>query len=181
MPTILAQISPQRSTQYTNIAKRLAPIELGLSPVGQYISSIDRMEIGERDYLKLNIKKQLDEQELYELGGMSMTSSFFHYYENLEPHEGPFLKPISIQSVHELPYDLIITRRYKGKTNEMFTHFMCNIAKYSSFSHMLWRDIRIFDPLAGGGTTLFIALYLGAEAAGVEKRSKDVQSTVSFI
>jgi tRNA G10 N-methylase Trm11 len=75
-----------------------------------------------------------------------------------------------------------MTRRYKGKTNEMFTHFLCNIARYSSsFSDHNWNELRVFDPLAGGGTTLFTALYLGAEAVGVEKDSNDVQSTVTFL
>jgi tRNA G10 N-methylase Trm11 len=111
-----------------------------------------------------------------------MTNSFFFYYKELKSIKGPFLKPVDIPDNHTLPYDFPMTRRYKGKTNEIFTHFLCNVARYSSsFSRHSWRDLRIFDPLAGGGTTLFTALYLGAETAGVEKRSKDVQSTVTFL
>ena len=76
-----------------------------------------------------------------------------------------------------LPPDLVMTRRYKGKTNELFTQFMCNLARYSSdFAVEPWASLRLFDPLAGGGTTLFTALVLGADVAGVEKDSGDVES-----
>lgn len=183
MPDILAQISPQRSTQYSNIASTLAPIELSLSPLGQSLSSIETINLGKQEYLKFFIDDEaLDDHTFYELGDLSMTNSFFYYYKELESIKGPFLKPIEIPDNHSFTYDFIMTRRYKGKTNEMFTHFMCNIARFSSrFYNLGWRDIRIFDPLAGGGTTLFTALYLGAETAGVEKNSKDVQSTVTFL
>lgn len=183
MSDILAQISPQRSTQYSNIASKLAPVELSLSPLGQSISSIETIKLSNQEFLKFSIDDEaLDDQPLYELGNLSMTNSFFFYYKEIESKKGPFLKPINIPDKHTVPYDFLMTRRYKGKTNEMFTHFMCNIARFSSnFSNLNWRDMRIFDPLAGGGTTLFTALYLGAETAGVEKRSKDIQSTVSFL
>jgi len=39
----------------------------------------------------------------------------------------------------------------------------------------------VFDPLAGGGTTLFTALVLGADAAGVEQNAQDVQTTAAFL
>lgn len=183
MPDILAQISPQRSTQYSNIASKLAPAELSLSPLGQSISSIEPLNLGHQEYLKFSIDgNAMDDQALYELGNLSMTNSFFYYYKELRTIKGPFLKPVDISDHHSLPYDFLMTRRYKGKTNEMFTHFLCNVARYSStFYNHKWRDLRVFDPLAGGGTTLFTALYLGAETAGIEKRLKDVQSTVSFL
>ena len=183
MPDILAQISPQRSTQYSNIARTLAPVELSLSPLGQSLPSIETLKLGHQKYLKFSIDDEtLSDQTLYELGNLSMTNSFFYYYKELGSIKGPFLKPIEIPNNHTLPYDFLMTRRYKGKTNEMFTHFLCNVARYSSsFSRYSWRDLRIFDPLAGGGTTLFTALYLGADTAGVEKRSKDVQSTLTFL
>ena len=183
MSDILAQISPQRSTQYSNIASALAPAELRLSPLGQATSSIDTVTLCSKEYLKFSINDgTMDDFVLYELGNLSMTNSFFYYYEYLGSITGPFLKPIEIPENHSLAYDLIMTRRYKGKTNEMFTHFLCNVARYSSgFSDRKWSNIRLFDPLAGGGTTLFTALYLGAETVGIEKNSKDVQSTVAFL
>ncbi|NLD39150.1 MAG: hypothetical protein GX654_20005 [Desulfatiglans sp.] len=183
MPKIIAQISPQRSTQYSSIAGTLAPVELCLSPAGKNLSSIETVTLGRQEYLKFKIDDlKMDDKFFYELGNMSMTNSFALYFESIGSMTGPFLKPLEITCNHTLPYDLVITRRYKGKTNEMFTHFLCNIARFSSrFSDLRWHDLRIFDPLAGGGTTLFTALYLGAEAIGVEKNLNDVQSTGTFL
>jgi hypothetical protein len=113
---------------------------------------------------------------------LAMTHSFFYFYDRLGEVEGPFLCPIDAQFEPLFPLDLVTARRYKGKTNESFTHFMCNIARFSSgFAHRPWKTLRVFDPLAGGGTTLFTALVLGADVAGVERRAKDVQSTASFL
>ena len=39
----------------------------------------------------------------------------------------------------------------------------------------------MFDPLAGGGTTLFAGLILGADVAGVESEIGDVESTATFL
>ncbi|MFC1839146.1 hypothetical protein ACFL1N_06190 [Thermodesulfobacteriota bacterium] len=132
MAYILAQISPQRSTQYSNIAGILAPVELISSPLGQSISSIEQVELGQQEYIKIAIDdRSIDDIALYELENLSMSSSFFYYYEQMGSFNGPFLKPIETPYDHELSYNLLVTRRYKGKTNEMFTHFLCNIARYS--------------------------------------------------
>lgn len=183
MSEIIAQISPQRSTQYSSIAGTLAPLELYLSLAEKHLSSIETITLGRQEYLKFIVDDlEIDERFFYELGNMSMTSSYYLYFESIGSVTGPFLKPLEITSDHPLPYDFVMTRRYKGKTNEMFTHFLCNIARYSScFSDYKWPDLRIFDPLSGGGTTLFTALYLGAESVGVEKNANDVQSTVTFL
>lgn len=183
MAYILAQISPQRSTQYSKIANRLAPAEISLSPPGQYIASIEQIKLGRTDYLKIDIgDHNIDENDLYEFGNMAMLFSFFRYYPEIGKSEGPFLKPLDTLTEYYLPHDLVMTRRYRGKTNEMFTRFLCNIARYSSsYNNLPWKETRVFDPLAGGGTTLFTALCLGADTAGVEKRSKDVLSTVTFL
>ena len=74
------------------------------------------------------------------------------------------------------------TRRYRGKTNEIFTHFLCNVARFSSeYATQPWSALRVLDPLAGGGTTLFVALTLGADVAGIEQNRDDVKSTVAFL
>jgi hypothetical protein len=182
MPTLLAQIAPQRSTQYTAIATTLAPHELKLSPLGSQITTIDSIELGGQTYLKFELTGELDENQIRELGMLAMTSAYFLFYEQLGEYGGPLLRPIDSCFRPHFPFDLVTTRRYKGKTNELFTHFLCNIARFSSgFSHQSWETLRVFDPLAGGGTTLFTALALGADTAGVEKSSKDVQSTVAFL
>jgi hypothetical protein len=179
---VLAQIAPQRSTQYTALADKLAPYEFVLSPLGRHIRSITPVILGGQAYLKCELTDPLNESYAQELGWLAMTSAFFLYYERLDGYDGSFLKPIETYFIPLFPPDLVMTRRYQGKTNELFTHFLCNLARFSSdFSDRPWMELRLFDPLAGGGTTLFTGLVLGADVAGVEHNKKNMQSTAVFL
>ena len=182
MTTFVAQIAPQRSTQYSALADALAPHELALSPLGGLLSAVAPVELGGQRYLRFDIPAALDDAQRRELGMLAMTSAFFEYREHCDDGDGPWLRPVETVYQPAFPPDLLMTRRYKGKTNELFTQFLCNVARHSSaFAASPWQDLRVFDPLAGGGTTLFAALMLGAHAAGVEKDSGDVESTATFI
>jgi hypothetical protein len=182
MTTIVAQIAPQRSTQYSEIASALAPHELALSPLGGQISAIEPCTLGGQSYLKFELAAEPGEKLVRELGTLAMTSAFFLYFDQLGEYAGPLLRPLETGFTPFMSQDFVTARRYKGKTNEMFTHFLCNVARFSSaFAHRPWGSLRVLDPLAGGGTTLFVALMLGAEAAGIERNAKDVQTTAAFI
>lgn len=182
MPTLLAQIAPQRSTQYSELAADLAPHELRLSPVGRKLGAVQVVTLGGQDFLECELLGELDEGDRLELGWLAMTSAHFLGFAEVGGVQGPFLRPIETGFVPALPAEMAVTRRYRGKTNELFTHFLCNVARFSSaFAGKPWAELRLFDPLAGGGTTLFTALMLGAEAAGVEQGDQDVKSTAAFV
>jgi tRNA G10 N-methylase Trm11 len=92
------------------------------------------------------------------------------------------LRPLESGFEPSLPAELAIARRYRGKTNELLCHFLCNLARYAGdFHDRPWRELRLLDPLAGGGTILFTALMLGAEVAGVEQDEQDVRTTVAYV
>ncbi len=182
MLTLLAQVAPQRSTQYSALAGALAPHELRLSAIGRRITALIPVELGGRPYLKCELSSPLSEAEVHELGALATMSAFFEHVEHLGGRPGPWLRPIEPCFRPAFPPDLAIARRYKGKTSELFTHFMCNVARFSSaFADRPWSSLRVFDPLCGGGTTLFTALMLGADVAGVERGREDVESTVAFL
>ena len=182
MVTILAQIAPQRSTQYAALASALAPHELELSPLGNHLSQISPLVLGGQQYLKLELTSEPDEAQIHEMGMLAMTSAFFVYYDRAGGVPGPLLRPIETHWEPALSPELVTARRYRGKTNELLTHFLCNVARFSSgLTQTPWSKLRVLDPLAGGGTTLLVALMLGADAAGVEKRAKDVETTAAFI
>lgn len=182
MTSLVAQIAPQRSTQYSELASALAPHELALSPIGKHILRMVPVELGGQAFLQLELNRALELHELNELGALAMTSAFFEFHKRIGDVDGPFLKPIDTGFVPAFPEALVTTRRYKGKTNELFTHFMCNVARHSSaFANEPWHTLRLFDPLMGGGTTLLTGLMLGANVTGVEHNRDDVESTVSFI
>jgi hypothetical protein len=182
MTDFVAQIAPQRSTQYAELASTLAPHELRLSPLNLGSSPIDPIHLGGQTYLKFSLPGEPDSDQIAELGMLATTGAFFAYYEQLGDVKGPLLRPIETHLEPALPRELTMTRRYRGKTNELFTYFLCNIARFSSaLAHRPWNTLRVFDPLAGGGTTLFAALTLGASAAGVEHNAQAVHSTTAFI
>ena len=182
MTTLLAQIAPQRSTQYTALARDLATPELQLSPLGRYLTNIELVTLGGQDYLRCTLTQEPTAAQLRELGMLAMTSAFFLYYDRIGEVAGPWLRPLETGFEPVLPPDLMATRRYRGKTNELFTHFLCNVARFSSdFADQPWSNLFLLDPLMGGGTTLFTGLVLGAQVAGIEQDTEDVKSTAAFL
>lgn len=182
MTTLLAQIAPQRSTQYMALARDLATPELQLSPLGPQITGIELITLGGQDYLRCTLTQEPTAAQLRELGMLAMTSAFFLSYDRIGEVAGPLLRPLETGFQPLLPPDLMATRRYRGKTNELFTHFLCNVARFSSdFADQPWSNLFLLDPLMGGGTTLFTGLVLGAHVAGIEQDTEDVKSTAAFL
>jgi hypothetical protein len=138
--------------------------------------------LGGQDYLRCTLNQEPTREHLRELGMLAMTSAFFVCYDRMGEIEGPLLRPLETGFQPVLSPDLVATRRYRGKTNELFTHFLCNIARFSSdFADQPWSDLLLLDPLMGGGTTLFTGLVLGAQVAGIEQDTDDVKSTAAFL
>lgn len=183
MITLLAQVAPQRSTQYADLARTLAIPELQLSPVGHEATDFAQVTLGGQSYIRFRLPQEPDAQQRRELGMLAMTSAFFIAYDRLGDVDGPLLRPLDSGWQPVFSPDLVATRRYRGKTNELFTHLLCNLARYSSaFADQPWSNLSILDPLMGGGTTLFVGLMLGAQkVGGVDHETEDVRSTATFL
>ncbi len=182
MNTLLSQITPQRSTQYSQLASELAIPEWKLSPLQDKIVDAMPAVVAGQEYLRVELSQPLSDPQVRELGYFAMTSAHFELFEELGGETGPFLRPMETGFESRFPHELVTARRYRGKTNELLTQFMCNIARFSSgYANQAWSDLRVFDPLSGGGTTLFTALTLGAEVAGVEHNAQDVSSTAAYM
>lgn len=182
MTTILAQLAPQRSSQYGDLVSALAPHELRLSVLGPSIRELNTVEVAGQPYLCFNLPNLPTPEQSVELSSLATISAFFECEEQLGGRPGPWLRPLENSFQPLLPAELATARRYRGKTNEVLCHFLCNLARVSSsFQDRSWRELRVLDPLAGGGTILFTALMLGAEVAGVEQDEQDVRTTVAFV
>ena len=177
--TLLALIAPQRSTQYAGLAEALAPHELALSAAGAVITHSELITLGGLRYVRCALRQPLDAAQIAALGELGASSAFF----DCVARDGAlWLRPIETAFTPALPRELAQARRYKGKTNELFTHVLLNIARRSTaFAETPWSELRVFDPLAGGGTTLFTALMLGASAYGIEKDAQDVTLTAAYM
>ena len=177
------KITPQRSTQYSNMVEMLAVPELLASPVGQAVREVVQVTLAGQQYLLATLdEEQLSSQDITILSRLGATSEIYEYFESLGDVQGPLLRPVEPQFTPFVPFEMVETRRYKGKTNEVFTHVLLNLALFAgAYAHRMMERLRIFDPLAGGGTTLFLSLINGYDAFGVELDRQDVESTALFV
>ena len=177
------KITPQRSTQYSNMVETLAAPELLASPVGMSVREVVPTTLAGQQYLLATLdEEQLSSHYVAILSRLGATSEIYEYFESLGDVHGPLLRPVEPQFTPFVPFEMAETRRYKGKTNEVFTQVLLNLALFAgAYANRVTERLRLFDPLAGGGTTLFLALIAGYDAFGVELDRQDVESTALFV
>jgi len=89
-----------------------------------------------------------------------------------------YITPIPKNHGYFIDEDISSILKYSGKTNELFTRLMLNLA----LAHMQpAQPIRVFDPMAGKGTTLYEALIHGLDAYGVEIDPKPAYEAFVYI
>jgi hypothetical protein len=178
------KITPQRSTQYTNMTVALALPELLASPLNKYISEATSTTLAGQGYLIATVDEQMlsDPSALTVLSCLGATSEAYEYFDQIDNVQGPLLRPIDPHFTPFVPVEMAETRRYKGKTNEIFTRVLLNVAVFAgAFGEQYTERLRILDPLAGGGTTLFLALANGYDAFGIELEKQGVETTAVFV
>lgn len=184
---IALKITPQRSTQYANMAQVLATPELQASPLGEFIAEIEPARLAGQEYLLVEFTSEQGEAELRaELAALvprlGAVSEGYEYFVTLAGIDGPLLRPIEPDFTPFVPLEMAEARRYKGKTNELFTRILLNLAIFAgAYCEQFTGRLRVLDPLAGGGTTLFQALATGYDAFGIEHNRQDVETTEVFI
>jgi hypothetical protein len=186
MKKLALKITPQRSTQYANMTERLAEPELLASPIGAVIAHIKPVTLAGQAYLLVSLDDGSVSSRCIEiqhiLPRLGATSEAYEFFERIGDVEGPFLRPLEATFTPFLPLEIAEIRRYKGKTNEVFTKVLLNIAVFAgAFAQQNTGRLRILDPLAGGGTTLFLALSDGYDAFGIEHQKQDVETTIVFL
>jgi len=175
-------ITPQHSTQYSNMTAALAAPELLASPLGAVIHHIEPVRLAGQAHLLLDLEDTAVPDMLPVLSRLGATSATYEYFAQLGGLEGPLLRPLEPRFTPFVPLEMAEVRRYKGKTNEIFTRVLLNIAIFAgAYSGQFTERLRVLDPLAGGGTTLFLALAAGYDAFGIEHARQDVETTAVFI
>jgi hypothetical protein len=184
------KITPQRSTQYANMTCKLAAPELLASPLAPFIRDTRRIDLAGQPYLLVVLEDVSNGENgtstsypalLDILARLGATSEAYEYFEQIDGLDGPFLRPLDRPFEPFVPIEMAEARRYKGKTNETFTRVLLNTAIFAgAFRTQLADRLRILDALAGGGTTLFLALAAGYDAFGIELDRQDVETTALF-
>lgn len=181
---IALKITPQRNTQYARMTAQLAQPELLASPLGDVLDGIEHRTLAGQQYLLAEVdEERITTQQMQEvLGHLGAISEAYEYFVRVGDVEGPFLRPIEPIFTPFVPMEMAEARRYRGKTNEIFTRVLLNVALFAGEYRTRYNErLRILDPLCGGGTTLFLALACGYDSFGIELERQDVETTAVFV
>jgi len=152
----------------------LAISELNVLFHDTHIEDARMAHIGGVQYILFDIKQPLSQSDIRLLSRMSFIYAVFEFF----PDEN-ILKPVGMDAGYFLPDDLSTILKYVGKTNELFTRLMLNMAQL--YIKKTPEQLNILDPLAGKGTTLYEALMQGHNAYGVEIDAKMAAESVTYL
>lgn len=141
----------------------LAQAELELSALP--LANLEEKILGGLSYLSFTTEELLSEENLKKISRLSFVYGLFQV-------ENDLLRPLMLPDVQVFDRSLTTILKYAGKTNEIFTRFLCNLAlAQGNFNPS---GVKLLDPVAGRGTTLFEGFSLGCDAYGVEIQEKSV-------
>lgn len=175
MQTYLILRNPGHNRVYFEQAEKmaLAELEICASRLSAKVDSVESTEWAGISYLSFQTTDKLDASDLKIVSRLSF---FFALFQK----EGDLLKPIPKVKYQAIPEKVSNILKYPGKTNELFTKMMVNVAALS-LDYNLEESIQLLDPVAGRGTTLFESLVYGFQSYGVELESKAVQESLVFM
>ncbi len=173
-------IHPGHNRVYYETAKRLAAAEFGVATahLSVRVTEYGTQEIANVPYFTFRTDAPLTEQDLGIIARLSFVFCMFEI-------AGETFKPVTIQTEGIFPSDINTVLKYSGKTNELFTKLLINVARLSSnfggtqLSESSTR-YSLLDPVAGKGTTLFEGLCAGLDVAGIESDERSVGEAVTF-
>jgi hypothetical protein len=175
-------VAPQRSTMYGNLARTLAVPELLASPLAARLRGWERADLGGQHWLLVELDDDVTDDELDLLWLFGTLAGVYEYIDGVGDVPGPLLRPVQPPAAEFVSASMIETRRYRGKTNEMFTTVLLNLALFAGDYALDANDhLRILDPLMGGGTTLFVSLVRGYDAVGIDREKDNFDTTNAFI
>ena len=135
--------------------------------------------LGGIPYLLFDSDTELTEKDIDILSRLSFVYGIFKLTESdLLPECA--LIPIKKNPRYYFDSDDITTiLKYNGKTNELFTRLMLNVA--ISQTPFLDKPLTILDPMCGKGTTIFEGLLNGHNVCGVDIESKIINEAYTFL
>ncbi len=171
--------NPGHNRVYYNLAGKLALSELKIASQKLDIvcKDIEVAEVEGIRYLSISCEKELTP---FALEIISRLSFIFAIYKLDKLNDKNCLIPISKNNYEYVDSKISSLLKYSGKTNELFTKMMINIALLSS--NFDFNDkIHLLDPVSGKGTTLFEGSVYGFDVSGIEIDSKATQEAGLFI
>lgn len=179
MITYAILANPGHNRVYFESSKKLslAELEIACRRFSNECTGFSLTEIEGILYFTFNVEKPLSSDDIAWLSRLSFTYAIFELRKN-NPEIS--LVPVRKISSYYFSDDLSTILKYTGKTNEIFTRLMLNVAVLTSDFYNA-KDIASLDPVAGKGTTLFESLIAGYNSYGIEISSKVVhEASVYF-
>lgn len=170
--------NPGHNRVYYNYAGKLAVAELKIAAkkLETKCISVDIEQIEGVRYINLKTQEELSEKDIQIISRLSFV---FAVYERIIFENQNLFKPIPKARYYYIDEKISTILKYSGKTNELFTKMMINIALLSSnFDHN--SKLKLLDPVAGRGTTLFEGIVYGFDVFGIETDAKSVQDSTIF-
>lgn len=111
-------------------------------------------------YLTFCAEQPLSERDLSKIARLSFVFALYQMEEDR-------FRPLLIPDANLTGINIGSLLKYTGKTNELFTRMMINVA-VSSCTMPEPERVNLLDPIAGKGTTLFEGLTMGFDCCGIE-------------
>ncbi len=127
------------------------------------------------DYITFQTDNELSGSDVSILSDLSFAYALFEI-ETLNGNQ--YLRPIKPVREDFVDESISTIMKYTGKTNELFTRMMINVAFYSQDNQ---NNIKLLDPLAGKGTTLYEGLMKGYNVYGIEISDQLVNESYHFV
>ena len=127
------------------------------------------------EYLTFQADGAMSQADIGILSGLSFV---FALYQVESVNGEVLLKPVERAGNNFADESMSAILKYTGKTNEIFTRMMINIAFCSQGSG---ENIRLLDPVAGKGTTLYEGFIKGYNVYGIEIGDGAVNEAYHFV
>ena len=170
--------NPGHNRVYFDTAQRLALAEFEIAAGGLSAAcGVPRNErIGGVMYLVFEAENALTAADVEQLAALSFTYAVFEVEGESDAMR---LRPMMSQWNGFVDEGIGSILKYTGKTNELFTRMLVNIAYHTQ---MVGREnVRLLDPVAGKGTTLYEGLVRGFHVYGIEIGDKVVSEANLFM
>lgn len=178
MPKYALLANPGHNRVYFEESVKLSVSELNIL-FGRTVvrcSEARQEDIANIAYITFSTENPLNARELEILSRVSFVYAIF---EQKEEAGQVCLVPIAKTDDPFMDSNVSTILKYKGKTNELFTRMMINLALFSSD---FWdkTGLKLLDPVAGKGTTLFEGLIAGFDLYGIEIGPKVANETYHY-
>lgn len=170
--------NPGHNRVYFEASKKLSISELtiGLAKVSCKCFDIKERYIADTFYIAFTTENSLSAADIFILSKLSFVYAIF---ESVDIDNIEYLRPITKPTFQYMDTNISSILKYNGKTNEIFTRMMINVALFSS--KYINDEIKLLDPIAGKGTTLYEGLICGYNVYGVEIGDKVVKESYRYM